>query len=1007
MIVASVHRNRLWLAVALALTALKLWLSRGQGVFAIGSAGHDDRLFIELAQHLIRGEWLGPYHELTLAKGPFYSLFIAAAFTLGVPLFLAQHLFYVAACGLFARALRPVVTSAGARLAVYALLLWNPMTFDGPSMGRVLRQHVYGPLGLMILAGLIALYLRRAGPARRQLPWVLLLGLAGGAFYLTREEVIWLAPGVLLLAGAYLLGSWRISRATARRAAGWLGLALVVAVIPVLIVCAKNKRHYDWFGTCEFRAQDFRDAYGAMLRVRVDPELPYVPVTREARAAMAAVSPAFAELQKQFEAGVARGWAGSSEFFTHLPAEQGQIGGGWLMWAFREAAAKAGYHGNAAQALGFYRRLARELNRACDEGRLPAGGARSGFLPPWRDDQTGPFLHAAGDFTDFLVRFSRFSARVPASSGSPGELQLFRDITRERLSPPAGELDIVGAAQYVLNARKVDGLHWIGKTLRPVLLLLFICAQILVVIRAGLALRRRAWTYALTVAAAAWGACAASVLMHAMIEASSFPVLTVSSFAPIYPLLLVFIIAALWDAIAAWRTPRVTPPLPASTTAPDQTAPPPAAPLTPLQRALPWLAGLAALAPFLIWHREFRMLFWFADDLFLLDQIARMGLRDWTVLVFAENFVPLFKLLWGGGVLAFDGSYTAMLWLLWLTHALNTFLLGRLLLRAGFPWLAGLVTQFVFALTPANLETLGWSVQWSAVLATSFLLLALWWHEEHRDDTRVFSWRLHLPLFLFAAASACSFSRGVLTGAVLALGLLLPALTARDWRAAARRLPGGLLCLLPALAVAGVIMLYSSGNHQQLGGHWGEVLQFGASYFLLNPGHVLWGGTSLHPALLLLLASTKIGVMAAALFFARGRVWQLLLLLLAYDLGNAVLVGIGRYHTGFLASLSSRYQYSSLLATLPFAALLLATAVDRLPLVRHRSWAAAVLVGLVAGWCLWGWPAALAGFAGWRGTEMRQLLAAPATSDEAVRVPALEFMHIERAKALQRTYHLH
>jgi hypothetical protein len=49
----------------------------------------------------------------------------------------------------------------------------------------------------------------------------------------------------------------------------------------------------------------------------------------------------------------------------------------------------------------------------------------------------------------------------------------------------------------------------------------------------------------------------------------------------------------------------------------------------------------------------------------------------------------------------------------------------------------------------------------------------------------------------------------------------------------------------------------------------------------------------------------------------------------------------------------------------------------------------------------------LAGFAGWRGTELRQLIAAPATPDPAARVPALEFMHIERAKALQRTYQLH
>ncbi|MBK8857593.1 MAG: hypothetical protein IPN11_07875 [Opitutaceae bacterium] len=77
--------------------------------------------------------------------------------------------------------------------------------------------------------------------------------------------------------------------------------------------------------------------------------------------------------------------------------------------------------------------------------------------------------------------------------------------------------------------------------------------------------------------------------------------------------------------------------------------------------------------------------------------MAAAGLWEWTGRVFSENFVPLFKLLWGGAALLFDGSYAAMIWLLWLTHGLNTMLLGRVILRAGFPWLAILATQIVFA----------------------------------------------------------------------------------------------------------------------------------------------------------------------------------------------------------------------------------------------------------------------------------------------------------------------
>ncbi|MDB6114092.1 MAG: hypothetical protein JWQ62_1037, partial [Lacunisphaera sp.] len=780
--------------------------------------------------------------------------------------------------------------------------------------------------------------------------------------------------------------------------------ALVTASLPALVVCTLNKRHYGWFGTCEFRSTQFQDAYGAMLRVRVGPELPHVPVTREARIAMARVSPRFAEVQQKLEGGVAQGWAGASEFFTHLPPAAGQVGGGWFMWAFREATAQAGYHKSAALALDFYRKLARELNRACDEGRLSAGPERSGFMPRWQGGDTGPFLLTTWEFADFVVRFSRFSGRPPPSSGAPEDLQLFRDITRERLSPPEGELDVVGADRYLLNLWKADVLHRVGKALRPFLTGLFVLAQILAVVRVGWMLARRRWSYPLTVATAAWGACLASVAMHAVIEVTSFPVLTVTSFAPIYPLLLVFVVAIFWDVAVAWRNrPGI---FAASVTSDLPALQPvlPAVPRTRFERMLPWVLGLAALLPFVIWQRAFRELCWFGDDFFLLDQWAQMGLRKWSTVAFAENFVPVFKFLWAGGVAGLGGSYAAMLGLLWLTHALNTTLFVRLLQRVGLSPAATLVAALVFALTPINLETLGWSVQWSALLATTFLLFALAWLERHDAAASRWHWRIHVPLMLLVAASAGSFSRGVLTGAVVALGLLLPALRRRDWREAARRLPGAVACLLPAVAVAVVIKLNASGNHQQLTGHGGAMLVFGASYFLLNPVTDLLHFTSLHPVLLGLVAAGKIAVIAAALRLARGRVWQLLVLLLAYDLGNAVLLGIGRYHTGFAAALSSRYQYSSLLAFLPFVGVLVGAIPERRRGPAAARWAA---LGVFALGILWSWPAELAEFTRERGTEVRRLLAAPAVTDPAVMTPGLEFMHIERAKALQRAYGLH
>ena len=1010
--------GRRWFWAGVLLTVVKLWLVRGQAVYAIGPADHDDRLFLQLAEHLTRGEWLGPYNQLTLAKGPFYPLWIAFVYCLGLPLFFAQHLLYVAACAWFVRACRPAITSGAARFAMYALLLCNPMSFDASSMGRVLRQHVYGPLAVLMFAGLIALYLRRDQPLRRLAAWAALLGFAFGGFWLTREESIWIVPSLALLAAPTLVSVWRSSRESFHRLALIFGFAVFCAVAPIAAVSGMNYAHYRWFGTVETRATAFEDAYGAMLRVKVGPTIPFVSVTREARAALYAVSPAFAELRPHLDGGIGRDWAESSEFLTHLPPAEHQIGNGWLMWALRDSVAAAGHGQNAKRALKFNRQMADEINRACDDGRVPAGPPRRGFLPPWQEGQTAEVTKTFVEFADFTVSFRGFSAYAPPSVGTAEDLELFQRLTREKLSPGPGTTAL--PAPSFGDIGKTEKLQRIGRALRPVLLVLFWTAQLLALGRVGELLVRRRGSFPLVVAAAAWGAGAACLLINALIHVTSFPVLVISSFAPIYPLVLVFIAAVFWDVTAAWIAPR----LPASMHARQNEAVAKSGPdasrrarsarpasISPLPSAvarwLPAFAALLALAPLVIWHAEFAKLFWFADDFLLLDQIDRMGFWPWLGEAFTESFAPVFKLLWGGAVFGFGGSYSALIALLWLTHAANTFCLGRLLARAGFSWFVVASVQLVFALTAANLETLGWSVQWSAVLATTFFLLALLWQEKNAALLGTWQLRVHGPLLLFATASACSFSRGVLTGAVLALAILLPTAGA-GWQTLRPRLKLAALLLLPSVGVTLVILLFARGNQQHPGGHAVAMAVYAAGYFLLNPGYLLLGLTTWEPAPLLVLAAAKLGLIYWGLRHTTGRQRILLVLLFAYDLGNAALLGIGRYHTGFETTISSRYNYSSLLATLPYAALWLEFWLNRL-LVRDRLRQAAALLGL-AGLVWFGlqdWPRELASFTGWRGTEQRRRLADPAAARAGATVPALDYMRTDRAMALIHRYNLH
>lgn len=994
-----------WLAAGIILTAYKFWLTRGQTIFAIGQAGHDDRLFLLLAQSIANGEWLGAYNQLTLAKGPFYSLWIAGTYWLGVPLLLANQIAYAGACALFVRACRPAIASAAALFALYALLLWNPVTFEASSLGRVLRQHVNVPQVMLIFGAFTALYYRRTDSLRRQVPWAVILGLGLAAFWLTREEGIFLLPALALLGAACIGAAWA-SYEMWRRMLASFGIAAICFAVPLLVISGLNARYYGWFGTVEFRAAEFKDAYGAMLRVRMGPEIPYVPVTRQAREAMYAVSPTFARLRPYLDGNIGRDWAEGSAALTGTTPDDRQIAGGWLMWALRDSVVAAGEAPDARRALQFYWKMAEEINAACDDGRLPSGPRRSGFVPRLRDGQVEQIARTFFEFARFVTGFATFSVRPGASEGSDEDFELFRDLTRERIAPREGEMSIMGPATALLDNRKLDRLESISNALGKFLPRLFLLAQLLALGRALQLLWNRQWTFPMTLATAAWAAGAAALLINASIHVTSFPVLVISSFAAVYPLLTLFIGVVAWEVATAWRRPlrraRIAEDLTATTVAEPTRTPPPA-----FAGRLVVAGGVLALSPFLIWQRQFSELFWFGDEYQLLHEIAQMGLREWTLHVFSENFVPIFKMLWGGALHVFDGSYLAMLWLLWLTHAVNTLLLGKILFRAGLSWFGVLVGQLVFGLVPANIETLGWTVQWSAVLATTFLLLGLLWLDKVVYRPGGWNWRVHGPLVLFAAASACSFSRGVLTGGVLACGLLLPAAAALSGRALRARMAPAMACLLPAIIIAIIITVSSSGNHRQMSGHWGDAFEFAAHFFFLNPFHALFGAPAPTSGSMFLLGTIKTLTIVGGLVLARGRVRLLLALLLIYDLGNAVLIGVGRYHTGNLAALSSRYNYSSLLATLPFVALLLSRVLEVRAWPKARPVAfAAMLIGIV--WfALRGWPADLAEFTGWRGTDMRALLQQPNVSDPKASIPGVEFLHVERAKALQRAYNLH
>lgn len=433
----------LWLKFSFIILALiKLWLVSGQALFVIGDATYDDQLFLNLAANLLSGDWLGPYNKITLVKGPFYPIWIAVTFILGIPLLLSQHLLYIVSCIIFLIAVRPILIlpkSTMLSIAVYTILLFNPMTFTFVLGNQVLRQGIYLILTLLVAAAFVGFLIRYTNSLKNLAFWSIGLGFALSAFWLTREEGAWIMASISMVIGFTAIRIWQMQSPDRIKRLSLCVLPFGIWLLSIGIVAGINKVYYGVFTTVEFKSADFLAAYGALTRVKHADWHPQVPLPKETRERIYKVSPSFTELKPFLEGDLGRRWKESAKGVIYSDiryVEHGDIHGGWFVWAFRDAVETAGYYKSAPHAMSYYRRLATEINNACDEQKLDCWSARATISPPWHNEYIMPLLKDIARAAIYAVRFEGFHAGSPPSRGTDSSLMLFYDLTRERLSPP-------------------------------------------------------------------------------------------------------------------------------------------------------------------------------------------------------------------------------------------------------------------------------------------------------------------------------------------------------------------------------------------------------------------------------------------------------------------------------------------------------------------------------------------------------------------------------------------
>lgn len=500
---------QLFLVLSLVLSIIRIWLIYGQTML-VPYFPHDDILFLTLSRFLLNGDWLGPYNNLTLVKGPFYPIWIAATTLSGISLLIAQHLLYILACCIFALSLRPVIQRPVMIFTIFAFLLFNPVSFTDDIMkNRVLREGIYPALTLLVISGAIGLMARHDRPLKQLAIWSTGLGLALSAFWLTREEGIWIILPVLVIMGSGVIKIYRAKPAN-------LIARLVLYVLPFIIlltatstIAAINKAYYGTFLTVDVKSASYRDASGALMRVKHLNWKPRLPVPRETRERIYTVSPSFRELRPYLEGDLGIGWMQSSCKGAYICDD---IAGCWFMWAVRDAVALAGYYESPVLADNYYKRLALETNAACDEKKLDCWPARSSAFPPWHTEYNLPFIRSIGEAAVYVAAFSEVNAARAESSGLSGMAKLKINL-----------LNIISSGYKLVTP-------WLA-----VLALVFFAVSIFN------CFRKRLFSNCFIITTAILIAVLARLFIISVMQISLCPSISVSYLSPVYPLMLVFI----------------------------------------------------------------------------------------------------------------------------------------------------------------------------------------------------------------------------------------------------------------------------------------------------------------------------------------------------------------------------------------------------------------------------------------------------------------------------------
>ena len=331
-----------WFAVTLiSISVLRFVYTFNLPSFYIRNLNYDDGLMVRGLHFLQKGEYFGPYDNLTLIKSQLFPIILYLIKFCHLNYCHGFSLFYIAACLFLTLSLKDVIKNKKYLLLIYLLLLFNPASFSQDLFQRLYRNSLSMTEFIFFFACVVRVLFAKS---HRLLNYSL-LGLSLSLLFLTREDNLWVYP-LLFFIFVYSFCQNKNLKTIFLNL-----LPLVILIGSLHLVSFINYRYYGIYTYNEIKKSHFHDTYKKILQIKDDVKIDQVAIPKSTLYLLAEKAAAF-HLNKH----------DIDMFYDFMVEENEEITNGNLIWYLRSLVFRLNRFSSASESEAYYQQLGVELD---------------------------------------------------------------------------------------------------------------------------------------------------------------------------------------------------------------------------------------------------------------------------------------------------------------------------------------------------------------------------------------------------------------------------------------------------------------------------------------------------------------------------------------------------------------------------------------------------------------------------------------------------------------------